>query len=385
MTAKASKGPKRTILSGPFLFHLIVSTQLENLMSSLEDRNLIGIEPLPPPIELKTAHPISSAAANVVLRARNDIRDVLHGRDTRRQVVVVGPCSLHDPRVALEYARLLLPVARELEDRLVILMRAYFEKPRTTVGWKGLVNDPQLDGSCRVAEGLATARQLLLEITEIGLPCATEFLDPISPQYLADAVAWTAIGARTTESQTHREMASGLSMPVGFKNGTDGTISVAVDAMVSAAHPHSFLGIRSDGTAAVVKTAGNPDTHVVLRGGRDQTNYDPATIEAISKKLTVRGVMIDCSHGNSRKDPMRQSAVLRAVAALVRSGASGVLGAMLESHIHAGRQDWKPGRELEYGVSITDGCIGFEETKVLLRELAAASDRSCRGDPRRPV
>ena len=341
-------------------------------MNFLEDRNLVGIESLPPPTELKTAHPISSAAANVVLRARSDIRDALHGRDERRQVVIVGPCSLHDPKVALDYARLLIPVARELEDRLVILMRAYFEKPRTTVGWKGLVNDPHLDGSCHVAEGLATARQLLLEITEIGLPCATEFLDPISPQYLADAVAWTAIGARTTESQTHREMASGLSMPVGFKNGTDGTISVAADAMVSAAHPHSFLGIRSDGTAAVVKTAGNPDTHVVLRGGRDRTNYDSASIQAISEKLNVRGVMIDCSHGNSRKDPMRQGAVLREVAAHVRSGAGGILGAMLESHIHAGRQDWVPGRELEYGVSITDGCIGFEETKVLLRELAAA-------------
>lgn len=341
-------------------------------MSSLEDRNLLGIEPLPPPTELKTAHPISNPAANVVLRARSDIRDVLHGRDTRRQVVIVGPCSLHDPEVALDYARLLLPVARELEDRLVILMRAYFEKPRTTIGWKGLVNDPHLDGSCRVAEGLATARRLLLEITDIGLPCATEFLDPISPQYLADAVAWTAIGARTTESQTHREMASGLSMPVGFKNGTDGSISVAADAMVAAAHPHSFLGIRADGTAAVVKTAGNPDTHVVLRGGRDGTNYDPATIEAISQKLSVRGVMIDCSHGNSQKDPMRQSAVLREVATHLRGGARGILGVMLESHIHAGRQDWVPGQPLEYGVSITDGCIGFEETEVLLRELAAA-------------
>jgi 3-deoxy-7-phosphoheptulonate synthase len=348
---------------------------LENLMSSLEDRNLVGIESLPPPTELKTAHPISSQAANIVLSARNDIRDVLHGRDTRRQVVVVGPCSLHDPTVALDYARLLLPVAQELEDQLVILMRAYFEKPRTTVGWKGLVNDPRLDGSCHVAEGLASARQLLLEINEIGLPCATEFLDPISPQYLADAVAWTAIGARTTESQTHREMASGLSMPVGFKNGTDGTVSVAADAMVAAAHPHSFLGIRSDGTAAVVKTAGNPDTHVVLRGGRDQTNYDSETIEALSRRLSVRGVMVDCSHGNSQKDPARQSSVLRDVAAHLRGGATGILGVMLESHIHAGRQDWKPGRTLEYGVSITDGCIGFEETEVLLRELAAAVRR----------
>ena len=344
-------------------------------MSLLEDRNLVGIELLPPPTELKTAHPISAHAADTVLRARNDIRDVLHGRDTRRQVVVVGPCSLHDPNVALDYARLLLPIARELEDQLVILMRAYFEKPRTTVGWKGLVNDPRLDGSCHVAEGLATARQLLLEINEIGLPCATEFLDPISPQYLADAVAWTAIGARTTESQTHREMASGLSMPVGFKNGTDGTVSVAADAMITAAHPHSFLGIRSDGTAAVVKTAGNPDTHIVLRGGRDQTNYDPATIETLSQKLSVRGVMVDCSHGNSRKDPTRQGSVLRDVVTHIRTGASGVLGVMLESHIHAGRQDWKPGCTLEYGVSITDGCIGFEETEVLLRELSAAVRR----------
>jgi 3-deoxy-7-phosphoheptulonate synthase len=346
--------------------------KLEKTMSSLEDRNLRGIEPLPPPTELKTAHPISAHAASIVLRTRNDVRDVLHGRDTRRQVVVVGPCSLHDPKVALDYARLLLPVAHELEDQLVIIMRAYFEKPRTTIGWKGLVNDPRLDGSCHVAEGLATARKLLLEINEIGLPCATEFLDPISPQYLADAVAWTAIGARTTESQTHREMASGLSMPVGFKNGTDGTVSVAVDAMVAAAHPHSFLGIRSDGSAAVVKTAGNPDTHVVLRGGRERTNYDPATIEAITEKLSVRGVMIDCSHGNSRKDPARQSGVLREVTTRVRGGATGVLGVMLESHIHAGRQDWIPGRKLDYGVSITDGCIGFEETKVLLRELGAA-------------
>lgn len=346
-------------------------------MKFLEDRNLVGIEALPPPIELKTAHPISDAAARVVLRARDDVRDALHGRDTLRQVVVVGPCSLHDPVVALDYARLLLPVARELEDRLIILMRAYFEKPRTTVGWKGLVNDPHLDGSCRVAEGLAGARRLLLEISEMGLPCATEFLDPISPQYLADAVAWTAIGARTAESQTHREMASGLSMPVGFKNGTDGTVSVAVDAMVAASHPHSFLGIRSDGTAAIVKTAGNPDTHIVLRGGRDRTNYDVKTIEAARRRLGVRGVMIDCSHGNSRKDPTRQGHVLRQVAAQLRDhtprkNTPGILGVMLESHIHAGRQDWVPGHTLEYGVSITDGCIGFDETKTLLRELATA-------------
>ncbi len=243
-------------------------------MNSLEDRNLKAIEPLPTPEDLKTSHPISTSAARVVLRARDAVREILHGRDRRRQVVVVGPCSLHDPDAALAYAKRLVPLAQELDDELLILMRTYFEKPRTTVGWKGLVNDPHLDGSCRVDQGLALARELLLEINALGLPCATEFLDPVSPQYLADAISWAAIGARTAESQTHREMASGLSMPVGFKNGTDGSHSVAVDAMVSSAHPHSFLGIRSDGTAVVVKTAGNPDTHVVLRGGRGTTNFD---------------------------------------------------------------------------------------------------------------
>jgi 3-deoxy-7-phosphoheptulonate synthase len=345
---------------------------LEKNMSSLEDRNLLGIEMLPAPSELKAQHPVSPAAAAVVLRARSAIRDVLHGHDRRRQIVVVGPCSLHDPEAALDYAGRLLPLARELDDRLVILMRTYFEKPRTTIGWKGLVNDPHLDGSCRVAEGLAGARKLLLEISELGMPCATEFLDPISPQYMADVVSWTAIGARTTESQTHREMASGLSMPVGFKNGTDGDIGVATDAMTAASHPHSFLGIRADGTAAVVKTAGNPDTHVVLRGGRDGTNYDQKTVESIARKLGVRGIMIDCSHGNSRKDPARQGDVIRDVATQIRRGDSGILGVMIESHLHAGRQDWVAGRPLDYGVSITDACIGFEETETLLRELARA-------------
>jgi len=343
---------------------------LEKDMSSLEDRNLVGIETLPAPSELKTQHPLSPAAQALVLRARGAIRDVLHGRDRRRQIVVVGPCSLHDREAALDYARRLLPLAHELDDQLVILMRAYFEKPRTTVGWKGLVNDPHLDGSCRVADGLAGARNLLLEINDLGLPCATEFLDPISPQYMADAVSWAAIGARTTESQTHREMASGLSMPVGFKNGTDGDIEVATDAMTAAAHPHSFLGIRADGTAAIVKTAGNPDTHVVLRGGRDGTNYDQKTVESVSRKLGVRGVMVDCSHGNSQKDHTRQATVVRDVTRQIRCGDSGVLGVMIESHLRAGRQDWTAGRALEYGVSITDACMGFEETETLLRELA---------------
>ena len=354
----------------------------EFLMSSLEDRNLTEVEPLPTPMDLKTSHPISSVAARTVLRARSAIRDVLHGRDQRRQVVVVGPCSLHDPDAAIAYAKRLVPLAQELDGQLIVLMRAYFEKPRTTVGWKGLVNDPRLDGSCRVDEGLTLARQLLLEINDLGLPCATEFLDPFSPQYLADAIAWAAIGARTTESQTHREMASGLSMPVGFKNGTDGSYSVAVDAVVASAHPHSFLGIRSDGTAAIVKTAGNPDTHVVLRGGRGTTNFDRASVQEAANNLNPRGVMVDCSHGNSHKDPARQSEALRSVAGQIEGGTRDILGVMLESHLKEGRQAWVPGRPLEYGVSMTDGCIGFEETDGLLRELAA-SVRSAK--TRRPL
>ncbi len=341
-------------------------------MNSLENRNLIGIEPLPTPAELKADHPIPPLAARVVLKTRDAIRDVLHGRDERRQVVIVGPCSLHDAESALDYAQRLLPLARRLEDRLILVMRTYFEKPRTTVGWKGLVNDPRLDGSCLMAEGLATARQLVLRINELGLPCATEFLDPFSPQYLADAMSWAAIGARTTESQTHREMASGLSMPVGFKNGTDGSFPVAIEATLAAAHSHSFLGIRPDGTAAIVRTAGNPDTHVVLRGGRNQTNYDATSVETIGARLDGRGVLIDCSHGNSGKDPARQADVLRNIASQIRKGSKQIMGIMLESHLHAGRQEWSPGQRLAYGVSITDGCIGFGETEALLEELAEA-------------
>ncbi len=352
-------------------------------MSSLEDRNLAGIEVLPSPAALKAERPIQPEAAQLVLDTRDAVRDVLHGRDPHRHVVLAGPCSLHDPAAAIEYAERLVPVAREVSDDLIVLMRAYFEKPRTTIGWKGLVNDPRLDGSCQVAEGLAKARDLLLQINEVGLPCATEFLDPVTPQYLADGIAWAAIGARTTESQTHREMASGLSMPVGFKNGTDGNFMVAVEAMQAASHPHSFLGIRSDGTAAVVKTAGNPDAHVVLRGGRDLANHDRETVEAVTKRVAergvARGVLVDCSHGNSKKDPARQGDVLREVAAQIRDGAPGILGVMIESHLEPGRQDWEPGKALRHGVSITDGCIGFDETATLLRELAGAVRSSGHG------
>ncbi len=353
------------------------------LMMSLENRNLVSIAALPSPEDVKRAHPISSDAANLVLETREAIRDVIHGRDTRRRVAIVGPCSLHDPEAALEYAHRLLPVARALRGELIVLMRTYFEKPRTTVGWKGLVNDPHLDGSCDIEEGLIRARKLLLAINQAGLPCGTEFLDPISPQYLADAVAWAAIGARTTESQTHREMASGLSMPVGFKNATNGDVSVAIDATVSASHPHSFLGVLDDGRAAVVKTTGNPDTHVVLRGGHDETNFDAKSVEAVGSRLTGRSVMIDCSHANSGKKAARQAIALRDVAEQIRTGDTAILGIMLESHLSAGKQALQGEALLRYGVSITDECIGFEETEELLHALAAATRPSV--DKRAPA
>lgn len=351
----------------------------------IEDRNLQSITALPTPEQVKTGLPLSAQAARMVRETRDAVRSLLHGKD-HRLLALVGPCSLHDPEAALEYAERLAPVARELSGELLVMMRAYFEKPRTTVGWKGLVNDPHLDGSCRVAEGLAAARTLLLQIGERGVPCATEFLDPVSPQYLADGVCWAAIGARTTESQTHRELASGLSMPVGFKNGTDGNWQVAVDAMVAAKHPHSFLGIRTGGEVAVVKTLGNADTHLVLRGGRGGTNYDRATTQAAAAGAAqagaARGVLIDCSHGNSEKDHRRQGVVLREVARQVQGGAQGILGVMLESHLQAGNQPWEAGAALRYGVSITDACIDFEETKRLLSELARAGRRARGGKAR---
>ena len=342
-------------------------------MSSLENRNLTTIAALASPEDVKRAHPISSEAASLVLETRSAIRSVIHGRDTRRRVAVVGPCSIHDPDAALEYAQRLLPVAESLRGELIILMRTYFEKPRTTIGWKGLVNDPRLDGSCEVEEGLLRARKLILAINDAGMPCGTELLDPISPQYLADAVSWAAIGARTTESQTHREMASGLSMPVGFKNATNGDVSVAVDATVSASHPHSFLGVLDDGRGAVVKTTGNADTHVVLRGGHAETNFDAKSVADASRQLNGRAVMIDCSHANSRKEAARQSIALRDIAKQIQNGDTAILGVMLESHLVAGKQALRADTPLRYGVSVTDECIGFEETEELLRALAAAT------------
>ncbi|MGD0093987.1 MAG: 3-deoxy-7-phosphoheptulonate synthase [Planctomycetota bacterium] len=342
----------------------------------IEDRNVKKMTPLIPPRALKARLPLPPETAAFVLQARRAVRDIIRGRDTERLVVVVGPCSIHDPAAALDYAEQLKRVAERTSAELVIIMRTYFEKPRTTIGWKGLINDPRLDDSCDIAAGLRIARKLLLRINALGLPCATEMLDPVTPQYIADLVSWAAIGARTIESQTHREMASGLSMPVGFKNGTDGSLQTALNAMLSAKHAHSFLGVNSDGMMAVVKTAGNPDRHIVLRGGERKPNYAPAEIrEAVAlagDEAIRRPVMVDCSHGNSGKDPTRQGPVCREVIEQFRGGQNGILGVMLESNLRPGKQTWKEGSRLEYGVSITDPCIGWEETEELLMEVAAA-------------
>jgi 3-deoxy-7-phosphoheptulonate synthase len=347
-------------------------TELERL----DDRNVTAVTPLVAPRTVKNALPASAEAATRVRTTRAAIRDILHGRDQRRLLVVVGPCSIHDPRAAVEYAERLAPLAAAHADVLVMVMRTYFEKPRTTVGWKGLINDPTLDGSCDVSAGLELARRVLLDVNRIGVACGCELLDPITPQYVADLVAWASIGARTTESQTHREMASGLSMPVGYKNGTDGNVQVALDAMESARHPHSFVGIDVDGVTSVVRTQGNPDGHLVLRGGRAASNHRPADIERAVTLARSQGiarpVMIDCSHGNSGKDPRRQQAVCREVVARLDEVGPSLMGLLLESHLSEGRQDWAPGATLRYGVSITDACMGWDDTAQLLDEVAAA-------------
>ena len=344
----------------------------------LEDLHLEGIVPLVSPRELKAQLPVSPRAAASVLAARGALRDAIHGRDARRLVLIVGPCSIHDPDAAREYAERLARAAAPLEDALIVVMRTYFEKPRTTVGWKGLINDPHLDGSCDVATGLALARGLLLELGELGVACASEVLDPFTPQFVADLLAWASIGARTAESQTHRQLASGLSMPVGFKNGTDGSLEAAGNAMIAAGHSHSFLGITPDGRSAVVTTKGNPDRHLILRGGGGRANYareDVARAAALAAKQGIaRGVMVDCSHDNSGKDAARQGAVCRAVLTQLRDGPPGpLLGLMLESFLEPGRQTWRKGEPLARGVSITDACIGWPETEALLGEIAEAA------------
>jgi 3-deoxy-7-phosphoheptulonate synthase len=343
----------------------------------LEDLRLDGLEPLISPRELKAQLPVTEGVARSVLSARGALRDAIHGRDPRRLVVIVGPCSIHDPDAALEYAGRLAKTAAALEGELLVVMRTYFEKPRTTIGWKGLINDPHLDGSCDVGAGLALARRLLLELGELGVACASEILDPFTPQFVADLLAWGGIGARTTESQTHRQLASGLSMPVGFKNGTDGGLEVAQNAMIAAGHPHSFLGITPDGRSAVVTTKGNPDRHLVLRGGGGRTNYAREDVaraaRLVSAQGIARGVMVDCSHDNSGKDPARQGEVCRAVLAqLGGDRPRALLGLLIESFLEPGRQNWRKGEPLARGVSITDGCIGWGETEDLLGAIAEA-------------
>ncbi|WP_455243634.1 3-deoxy-7-phosphoheptulonate synthase [Petrachloros mirabilis] len=340
----------------------------------LDNQHVIDIKALPSPRAIKTKLPITEEAAALVVETRDAIRRILHGQDRDRLLVIVGPCSIHDAEAAFEYAAKLKPVADALRDHLLIVMRTYFEKPRTTVGWKGLINDPHLDGTCDIATGMELARTILLRINQLGVPCATELLDPISPQYIADLISWTAIGARTTESQTHREMASGVSMPVGFKNGTEGSLQVAVNAMTSARTPHHFVGINADGQTSIIRTMGNPDRHIVLRGGGGRTNYDAEHVAkaeaAVAGEGISRPIMIDCSHDNSSKDHRKQGLVAREVLRQFREGRHTIMGLMLESNLNPGKQTWKQGIPLAHGVSITDACLGWDETASLLTELA---------------
>lgn len=338
------------------------------------DLRIRKIEPLITPAELIQEFPCDQAVSATVSQARSALHRILHGHDDRL-AVVIGPCSIHDPKAAIEYARRLRPLRDVLGGELEIIMRVYFEKPRTTVGWKGLINDPHLDGSFRINEGLALARGLLRDINALGLPAGCEYLDVISPQYISDLVAWGAIGARTTESQIHREMASGLSCPVGFKNGTSGDVKIAVDAVGAASHPHHFLAVTKDGQSAIASTTGNPDCHVILRGGKTP-NFDAASVQAASEVLEKNGLpprlMVDASHANSSKKPENQPAVIEDIAAQLEAGQRRIMGVMVESHLVAGRQDLVEGQPLTYGQSITDGCLGWEASVAVLERLAAA-------------
>ncbi len=340
-----------------------------------------------PPVFLEEELPVTEAASATVFHARREIVDILHGRD-HRLIVVAGPCSIHDPNAAREYAKHLKEAMAEYSNELRIVMRVYFEKPRTTLGWKGLINDPFLDESFRINDGLRLARRLLIDLAEMNVPAGTEFLDMISPQYVAELVSWGAIGARTTESQVHRQLASGLSCPVGFKNGTSGNVQIAIEAIVSAAHPHTFLGQSRYGQSAILFTGGNSDCHIILRGGRQTVNYDAASVEETCRLLEKAGqvprVMIDCSHANSNKDYTRQPLVCRNVASQIAAGDRRIVGVMLESNLVAGAQKLVPGQELVYGQSITDGCIGWDETRPLLAELAQAV-RAGRANEAQPV
>ncbi len=336
-----------------------------------ENLNVLANEVLPTPYSVKEALPVPDALAERIAAARHVVRNILERRD-HRLLVVAGPCSIHDVDAALEYARRLEALAQRTADSLFVVMRAYFEKPRTTVGWKGLINDPYLDDSFHIEDGIHIARRLLIDVGEVGLPISTEALDPIAPQYLHDLIAWSAIGARTTESQTHREMASGLSSAVGFKNGTDGGLEVAINALRSVTKPHRFLGINQSGQVAVIHTRGNELAHIVLRGGHSGPNYDAVAIAECEASLQAAGlapnIMVDCSHANSEKDHRRQPAVAREVASQIAEGNGSIIGMMIESNLFEGNQQLSDA--LDYGVSITDACIGWEDTEALLLELA---------------
>lgn len=338
-----------------------------------ENTRVSGVTRLVSPREVKAQLPASPEILDQVAKHRETCRRILRGEDPRL-LVIVGPCSIHDPVSALDYARRLAALSKEVEEKLFVVMRVYFEKPRTTVGWKGLINDPHLDDSGDIARGIMVARKLLLDVAALGLPAATEVLDPIMPQYIADLISWSAIGARTTESQTHREMASGLSMPVGFKNGTDGSIQTAIDAMRSSRSPHGFLGIDQEGMTSIIKTSGNPDGHLVLRGGRDGVNFHPHQTADAASRLKAAGVptaiMIDCSHANSGKDPARQPEVWKSILEQRAAGRKDIVGAMIESHLEFGAQSLGDDpSKLRYGVSITDACLDWESTAALLRNV----------------
>jgi 3-deoxy-7-phosphoheptulonate synthase len=353
------------------------------MLRRTDDLRITQVRPLIPPAILLEEIPISDRASNVVANTRQAIADVLTGRDPRL-VVVVGPCSIHDPKAALEYAERLMRVCEPLGDHLIVVMRTYFEKPRTSVGWKGLINDPDLDESYHINKGLRLARKLLLDVNDLGLPTASEFLDTQLPQHIADLISWVAIGARTTESQVHRELASGLSMPVGFKNGTDGGTQTAVDAVLSARSPHLFPSVTKQGVSAIFETTGNDTCHVILRGGsRTGPNYDAEHVSDVCATLRAQGlldtVMIDCSHGNSQRDHLRQAEVAASIASQVAGGSVEVFGAMIESHLVEGRQNYVPGGAAVYGQSITDACISLEQTRPLLEQLAKAQQARGRG------
>jgi 3-deoxy-7-phosphoheptulonate synthase len=348
-------------------------------MTQTQDLHVESLRPLISPAILREDIPLEESHAKKVAKHRAEIARVLHGKDGKRLVVVVGPCSIHDPEAAMDYAERLFKLARQLEDELLVVMRVYFEKPRTTVGWKGLINDPRLDGSYAINRGLHVARKLLRDIVGLGLPAGCEFLDPISPQFTADLVSWGAIGARTTESQVHRELASGLSMPVGFKNGTDGNVKIAVEGVISARHPHRFLGVTEQGMAAIVSTRGNPDCHIILRGASSGPNYHPESVQAASDALAKAGVpsrvMVDASHGNSNKDHRRQPEVARSLGEQMKAGSQALFGVMMESFLVEGRQEVTARSKLKYGQSVTDACMSWKMTTEVLKDLARAMKR----------